>query len=331
MIDAHAHLPADHSSVIQVLDELGVKVLNISLGLDAGGAWRAHPMSGASVYAELARTQPRRFAWCTAFDPPAPSDFDRPRRYVERVMAGLERDFGAGAVACKVWKNIGMELRDGIGNWLMVDDRLFEPVFALIEREQRSLIMHTGEPRACWEPLDERSPHYDYYSAHPTWHMFGREDVLSHAELIAARDRVVARHPRLRVVGAHLGSLEYDVGELAQRFERFPNFSVDSAERLLDLTLQPVERVREFFERYSDRLLWGSDLLFETAFSTMDPATLADSARRVRCTLEQELAYFGGKELVEVRGRRVPGLGLSGAAQERFFDENARRVYQLGS
>jgi predicted TIM-barrel fold metal-dependent hydrolase len=331
LIDAHAHLPADHPDADRLLDELDVRVLNISLGLDARGQWREQAMSGEQPYQQLAARQgPGRFAWCTAFDAPTPADLDQPRAYTERVLAELARDFASGAVACKVWKNIGLEVRDPSGRFVMVDSPLLTPIFELITREDRVLILHTGEPRACWLPLDPLSPHFEYYSQHPQWHMHGRPEVPSHQELIAARDRVLERHPKLRVVGAHLGSLEYDVAELAARLQRFNNFSVDTAERLLDLSLQEPARVRAFFEAHPDRLLYGSDLLFETAFSAMSEAQRQEALAQVRLVLEQERAYYGQSGLVLVRGKHLQGLGLSSHAQRCFFDDNARRCYALG-
>ena len=329
-IDAHAHLPADHPDAERLLAELGVRVLNISLGLDPGGAWRENPMSGVEPYQRLAEARAERFAWCTAFDPPTLADLEKPSAFTERIIASLARDFACGAVACKVWKNIGLEVKDGDGRFVMVDSPLFTPIFEYIAREDRVLILHTGEPRACWLPLDPVSPHFEYYSQHPEWHMHARTEYPSHAELILARDRVLERHPNLRVVGAHLGSLEYDVGELEQRFRRFKNFSVDTAERLRDLSLQSPARVRAFFEAYAGRVLYGSDLLFETAFSAMSDAERNAALGQVREVLEQEQAYYRNAGVVLVRGKHLAGLGLSAQAARCLFEDNARRCYALG-
>lgn len=330
LIDAHAHLPADHPDAAQLLAELGVQVLNISLGLDAQGEWRSDAMSGEQPYQRLAASGPRQFAWCTAFNPPTLAELEKPAQFTERTLASLARDFAAGAVACKVWKNIGLEVRDREGRFVMVDSPLLAPIFDFIAREDRALIMHTGEPRACWLPLDPASPHFDYYREHPQWHMHGRPEFPSHAELILARDRVLERHPKLRVIGAHLGSLEYDVGELESRFQRYPNFWVDTAERLLDLCLQPHERVRAFFEAYPDRVLYGSDLLFETAFSAMSEDERRAALERVRCVLEQDQAYYRKAGQLWLRERQVQGLGLSESTARRLFEDNARSCYALG-
>ena len=143
LIDAHAHLPADHPEAQQLLAELGIQVLNISLGLDGEGKWREGPMSGVQPYQRLAGEQPQRFAWCTAFDPPTPLDLERPGEYVERTLATLAGEFAAGAIACKVWKNVGMEVRDRDGHLIGVDHALFTPIFELVERG--SSVIVTGQ------------------------------------------------------------------------------------------------------------------------------------------------------------------------------------------
>ena len=331
LFDAHAHLPGDHPAAERLLAELGVRVLNISLGMDAAGKWRESPMSGVDSYRRLSREAPQRFAWCTAFDPPSLDDLALPGEYTERTIEQLAAEFADGAVACKVWKNLGMEVRGPSGDYVMVDSPVLTPIFEFIERQDRVLILHTGEPRACWLPLDPRSPHYDYYSQHPQWHMYGRPDRPSHAELIASRDRVLERHPKLRVVGAHLGSLEYDVGELELRLRTFKNFMVDTAERLLDLTLQPTERVRSFLESHANRVLYGSDLLFETAFSAMTEAERNTALAQVRQVLEQEQDYYYRRRgMVQVRGKLVEALELSTPTQQLLFQGNARSCFGLG-
>jgi len=80
----------------------------------------------------------------------------------------------------------------------MPDDPLLDPIYARIAARNKSLLMHIAEPLACWLPLDEKSPHYGYYSQNPEWHMYGKKRFPSHQELIQARDNVVARHPNLR-------------------------------------------------------------------------------------------------------------------------------------
>jgi predicted TIM-barrel fold metal-dependent hydrolase len=70
---------------------------------------------------------------------------------------------------------------------------------------------------------------------------------------------MLARHPNLRVVGAHLGSMEWSVDELAKRLDKFPNFAVDMSARICHFQVQDREKVRNFIIKYQDRLLYGTD------------------------------------------------------------------------
>ena len=137
--------------------------------------------------------------------------------------------------------------------------RSSSPIYAFLAERSKPLLAHLAEPREAWLPLDPKSVHYGYYSSNPEWHLAGRAGFPSHAEIVAARDRVLERNPRLTVIGAHLGSLEHDVDELAKRLDRYPNFFVDCSARTVDLTRQPAEKVRAFLVRYQDRVLYGLD------------------------------------------------------------------------
>jgi len=62
----------------------------------------------------------------------------------------------------------------------MVDDPLFDPIWEFLAHEDRTLLMHIGEPLACWRPLVDDNPHYGYYSKNPQWHMYGKPEYPSH-------------------------------------------------------------------------------------------------------------------------------------------------------
>jgi predicted TIM-barrel fold metal-dependent hydrolase len=187
--------------------------------------------------------------------------------------------------------------------------------------------MHIGEPLACWQPLDEQNVHGGYYSAHPEWYMGDKPDHPSHAELIDARDRVLARHPRLRAVGAHLGSLEYDVAEIAQRLDRYPNFAVDTSARLHDLAHQDRESVRQFFLTYQDRVLFGTDIVQREPLSPLPEPERMERLRALQATYEAALAYYETTREVSSRGRSVRGLGLPDGVLAKLYAANARAWY----
>ncbi len=319
VIDAHVHLTADAPDSLATLDRLNVKLLNNIAILSREQPWRTADWLSVPEYRGLAQAHPHQAAWITSFALPR---FDDPH-YVEQVLAELDEDFAAGAVGCKGWKNIGMDLRRPDGSFMQIDDPLLTPIFAQLERLGRTLLLHIGEPRACWRPLDPSSPHYGYYRTHPQWHMYGKPGFPSHEEIIAARDRVVARHPKLRVVGAHLGSVEWDVAEIAARCARFPNFAVDCSARLGDLALQDPAHVRAFIEHYPDRLLFGTDHGAKVAHSRMAPAARAADLDNYARHIEDYRRYFADTGEVVICGQCRPCLGLPAALLERVFARNA--------
>src|SRR5262249_30595921 len=146
----------------------------------------------------------------------------------------LTTAFDNGAVAVKVWKNIGMDLRDANQRLVMIDDAKFDPVFAFIAGRGKPLIGHQGEPRNCWLPLEQMTVNNDreYFREHPQYHMFLHPEMPSYEQQIQARDRMLARHPAMKFVGAHLASLEWSVDELARFLDSHPDATVDLAARM---------------------------------------------------------------------------------------------------
>lgn len=319
IIEAHIHFADDDPGFVALLEKYDLKLLNICVAADEFGGWRQM----AERYRHFTDTEPERYAWCTTFDLPR---FDDPD-YVEKVIAELDQDFANGAIACKVWKNLGMEVRKPSGEFFMVDDPLLDPIFDHLAKNERPLLMHIAEPLACWQPLEVDSPHRGYYEENPQWHMYNKPEYPSHAQLIDARDHVVAKHPKLRVIGAHIGSLEYDVAEPAKRFARYPNFAMDISARLGDLAYQDSEKVRDFFLTYPDRLLFGTDIVQWEPLSTLSEADRAAKLAWVDENYATHFAYFERTGVVNVHGRKTLGLGLPDNILDKFYRTNARTWY----
>ncbi len=180
----------------------------------------------------------------------------------EITIARLRQDFDNGAIAVKLWKDIGMTFRDSDSTFIMIDNPRFDPILEYIASEQKPLIGHFGEPRNCWLPVDSMTVPGDssYFTNNPQYHMYLYPEFPSYYDQINARDNMLAKHPDLLFVGAHLGSLEWNVGELADRLDRFPNMAVDLAARISHLQIQDRDTVREFFIEYQGRLLYGTDV-----------------------------------------------------------------------
>jgi hypothetical protein len=319
IIDAHMHYADDDPEFLALLAEYDLKFMNICVVSLPPMTWREQ----AELYGEMTSRFPNRFAWCTSFDLP---DFVNPD-YHDEVIATLDKDFANGAIACKVWKNVGMELRKPDGSFAMPDDPIFDPIYEHIAALNKTLLTHIAEPIACWQPLTGDNPHMTYYRDNPEWHMYNRPEYPSHAQLIAARDNILAKHPKLRMVGAHFGSLEYDVDEVAARLEQYPNFAVDISARLVDLFCQPTSKVRDFMLRYADRVLYGTDIVMRDRPSRMTPEDRATAMSRLREVFDTHFAYFNTADQVSYRGREVEGVNLPADVLQQFYVDTARAWY----
>jgi len=248
----------------------------------------------------------------------------------ERVINGLKSSLNAGPVSVKIWKNIGMTVRDRTGKFIMVDDPGLDPVFDFIIRNNLPVTGHLGEPRNCWLPLNEMTVRGDsgYFAAHPQYHMFLHPEYPSYEDQIAARDNMLARHPDLVFIGCHLGSLEYDVDELAIRLDRFPNMAVDMSARICHLQYQAMktrDKVRNFCIKYQDRLLYGTDVVDE---GKEDPGKFY---KRIHQTWLSDWEFFtSDKEMtVDDFNGKFRGLKLPASVVDRIYYGNAVKWYRL--
>ncbi len=199
---------------------------------------------------------PHLFELCSSVEP---SRIDAPD-FAEAVVLRLAGEIRQGAIMVKVWKDTGMVVRDESGQFVQVDDSRLQPVWDYLTESGIPVLAHIGEPLQAWRPLEEGNPHYDYYRRNPQYHAYQHPEIPRWEEIMAARDRWLARNPGLTVIGAHLGSMAHDVDQVSQRLEAYPNFYVETAARFGDLARQDSQKVRSFFLRFQDRILYGTDL-----------------------------------------------------------------------
>lgn len=342
-IDAHTHHPGDVCESVALLQELNLRVINIAIAVSSKD-WRSEGVWAADRYRNLARSHPDRYAWCTSFDLP---NGEAPE-YAEMVIESLKKDLAAGAVACKFWKNIGLEVRTPSGGYLQVDDPCLAPIFSYLQNTGVTVVIHAGDPQKYWKPLKDGSGRYAYDGDLQPPQQDRRCAVPSLEEILAARDRILMLYPRLKVVGAHLGSHERDLVGLAQRLDRFPNFAVDTAARVLDLAHHDRAVVRDFFAKYQDRIIWGTDLGAWRVQSGMGAEEVRASLDCLRQDYLEEFAFYETSDELQIHnftwnkttpaeilaagsrsrlGEPVAGLGLPKQILKNIYCSNAKRWF----
>ncbi len=254
-IDTHTHIFRNDTSFYAMLKKLHLHMLDILVDDD----YDVPPLNNFAMesrYAwQVVHGSDGQVSLCTTFDP-----FKwRQPDFSQAAIRQINHDFDQGAIAVKIWKNIGMEIKDAKGNYIMPDDPVFEPIYKDIAKHNKTLIANVADPDIAWEPPPPTPPDYDYFKEHPEWYMYGKSHPASKEDILRARDHLLEQNPNLRVVGAHLGSMEDDFNQLAQHLDRYPNFAVDIAARMDYLMSQPRVKMIAFITKYQDRLIYGTD------------------------------------------------------------------------
>ena len=110
-----------------------------------------------------------------------------------KIISQLEKDIADGAIAVKIWKNVGMTVRDRNGKFIMVDDPGLDKVIDFIISKNLPIAGHLGEPRNCWLPLNEMTVSSDssYFARNPQYHMFLHPEYPSYEDQMNARDNLL--------------------------------------------------------------------------------------------------------------------------------------------
>lgn len=321
-IDSHSHVFEDVAEFHALFRRINVRTINVC---NNGTDGKLVPMHAIAL--DLYRKHPDLYPFESTFDL---LERDKPD-YAQRVIAFLDRTFDQGAIGVKIWKEIGIDIKTPNGKFILPDDPRFDPIYAHIAKRGRVLHAHLAEPIDAWRPLDKDSSHYNYYSTNPQWHLYGKPEYPSHEAIIAARDRIMEKHPTLIVLGAHLGSLEHDLEGIAARFDKYPNFFIECSARTRNLTRHPSEKVRAFMMKYQDRILYGVDAGWKP-FTRETPPTDAQRrghANRLEIQYKADYDYYAGSGEITYNGRKVQALNLPRSVLEKFYNGNAKRIYKI--
>jgi predicted TIM-barrel fold metal-dependent hydrolase len=260
--DTHVHFNTYDSTFLDQAKADNMQLLTINVNTD----YYPPIQQQMEIGSRLARNHPQQIAFATTFNSKNWNDTDWQQKTLDYLKTSLQR----GAVAVKIWKNIGMEVKDANGKLVMIDNPGFDPIFKFLQENKIPVVGHLGEPRNCWLPVEQMTVLGDkrYFSRHPEYHMYLHPEFPSYEDQIRARDRVLENHPQLQFIGAHLGSMEWSVDMLAEHLDKYPNLAVDMAARIPHFQYQAVknwQKVRDFIIKYQDRLIYATDLQVDTS------------------------------------------------------------------
>ena len=180
------------------------------------------------------------------------TEADFPARTAKRIGELRER----GIVGLKVWKDLGLGLKDPQGKLMMLDDERLNPIWEKLIELKLVLTAHVADPATFWLPLDESNPSYEMLKKRPDWH-FGKPGLPTREQLYEARDRLHKRYPELTIVNSHFGGYAPSIDQLGQWMDEMPNFYATFGRHVMK---EDDDAVGRFLERHADRIMFETDL-----------------------------------------------------------------------
>lgn len=319
-IDVHSHQPGmpqqDLGALVEQMDAMNMAVMvNLSgrgfqriENADGSVRWdlRAREHLAAGVEA-VRRAAPGRFM---VFTNVSFTGFGEPG-WSERTVSGLEADVAVGAVGLKIYKSLGMDVRDAAGRRVAVDDPRLDPIWAKCGELGIPVLIHTADPAPFWQPRDgsnerlfemiERPDRYRDPERHPTFE-----------QLTAEQRSVFRRHPGTRFIAAHLGWMGNDLARLGRWLDEMPNVTTEIGAVIAELGRQP-RFARDWLIRYQDRVHFGKDSWAPAEYPTYF---------QVLETRDDYIKYFRLRHAFW----RLYGLDLPDEVLRKVYYENALRV-----
>lgn len=253
VFDVHNHLGGGKGTltaerVKRYLAEMDAAGVRTVVNLDGGWGERL-----TQTLAALDEAHPGRFLTFALLNYDGIDDEDWGRREAK----WLEESFRVGAKGLKIHKSLGLSYRYKNGKLMPVDDPKLDPVWDICAKHNRPVVIHTSDPAAFFTPLDNFNERWHELGAHPNWLFFG-ERFPARDELLAQRNRAIARHPDTTFICAHFGNNPEDLAAVATWLDKYPNMYIDVDARISELGRQPYT-ARKFFLKYQDRIMFGTD------------------------------------------------------------------------
>jgi predicted TIM-barrel fold metal-dependent hydrolase len=251
-------------------------------------------------------------------------------KYPELQANAIVQAHQAGARGLKILKTLGLYLREQTtqGKLVKVDDPRFDPMWETCAHLKMPVAIHVSDPIAFFKPTDRFNERYEELNNHPDW-SYAAPEFPSNEEILEARNRMFARHPKTTFVALHVGNFGEDLQSVSESLDRYPNMNIDIAARLNELGRQP-RAARKFFDKYQDRILFGTDA---TPHGDDYPQQVFnDSLYQIYFRfLETDDEYFDyAPAPVPPQGRwKISGIDLPDTILRKVYNQNAARLLNL--
>jgi len=231
--------------------------------------------------------------------------------WIERALKELEDDVKSGANGLKIYKNLGLTLKDNNGNRVPTDDTRLDPIWQKCAELGIPVLIHTGEPFQFWQPKDKNNERWLELKQKPNRYRDPKE-YPPWEQIMEEQHNIFRKNKSTIFINAHLGWLGNDLARLGKLMDEIPNMYTEIGAVLAELGRQP-RFAREWFIKYQDRIMFGKD--------SWNPEEYYVYFR----VLETEDEYFDYYRMRHAFWKMY-GLGLPDEVLKKLYYKNALRI-----
>lgn len=231
--------------------------------------------------------------------------------WAEREVKQLEEEVRYGANGLKVFKNLGLSVRDNAGKRVPVNDPRLDAIWEKCGELHIPVLIHTADPKPFWDAEDEHNERWLELITHPE-RKRNNTNPAPWQQLINEQHSMFSKHPHTTFIAAHFGWYPNDLDHLGRLLDSLPNVAVEFGAVIAELGREP-RAARQFFTKYQDRICFGKD--------SWVPEEYTPYFR----VLETEDEYFPYHKKYHAFWRMY-GMGLPDSILKKVYYKNALRI-----
>jgi predicted TIM-barrel fold metal-dependent hydrolase len=262
-----------------------------------------------TIYNLYAKYGDRFEIWC-GFDY---TGYDKPG-YGPAAVKELERCYkiGARGVGEEGDKGLGLFFNDPVKAWGMhIDDPRMNPLFDKCAQLHMPVSIHVADPIWMYEKMDSTN---DGLMNAQEWRIdMTKPGIIGLDALIQTLENAVKNNPETTFIAVHFANLNHDMAKLGILFDKYPNLYADISARYAESATIP-RYMRAFYEKYQDRLLYGTDMSYSASMYRITFRVLESNDEHF-----YEIGQFGYHWALN-------GFGLSKEILKKLYHDNAVKI-----
>ncbi len=314
-IDVHSHhwdMPIkDLSGIVKEMDSLNMQYM-INLSGSGFGTFSGNQslmdLNLSKSLKNVRENYPNRFGVFVNLDLNKIDDKDFAVSSI-KILRNAVKD---GAIGLKIYKNLGLNLKDSKGIRVKVDDKRLSPIWETCADLNIPVLIHSGEPSPFFDPIDKYNERWLHARQKPR--SFRPQDKFPSFDTVMNEQyNMFKNHPNTIFINAHMGWMANNLDKLERHLDSLPNVYTEFGAVIGELGRQP-RRARQFFIDYQDRIMFGKDTYKKSEF---------DVYFRVLETKDEYFDYYRKRHGLW----KMYGLDLPDDVLKKIYYKNALKLF----